>query len=359
MKNKYNTICSQGSGCDWHRIVQPMTYLTTGEECKLLWWGEDEINISCDILMYNKMCSSPIDILRIMKQNGMKIVVDIDDLPELPPQHVMYHSWQRNNSTQVVQEHMKLADVVICTSMLLQDKVREFNKNTVVIPNALPYSEYTPDPQPRDKMTFMYMGGVTHLPDVKLLEGKFKRIGSDTWIKDRAEFILAGYEKSKRERRVNYRQADGTITPGETVTEEVHDGPYDRMKNIFSYTNSYDIRPTLPLWEYMNHYDHADVALIPLEQTEWNRYKSTLKIAECGAKGIPAIVSKVEPYWPELKDAPGILWVENNDWLTPIKWCIKNLQKVKEMGHELREYCKEHYELMTWNITRKNVLDSL
>lgn len=353
-------VIVERSGLCYHRIVNPFEYMPWKEDDKhsMIWIGEGELAINCDILLYNKYIATPPDMLRLLK-GKTKIVVDIDDMWKLPPWHPEYTNWVNTGKDKYIEENIKLADLVICTSMLLQDEVRKLNKNTVVIPNGFPYGQenYKPDPQPRDKMTFMYMGGVTHLQDVKLLEGKFRRIGSDPWIKERAKFILAGYEKSKR---VMYRtKEDRDAQNGNYILEDVTGGPYDHMKAVFSQTGSYDIYPSVGLDEYIDYYDKADVALVPLVDNEWNKYKSTLKVAEAACKEIPVICSKVEPYWPELSDAP-IMWVEkSDDWIRHIKWCIKNPDKVKEMGKQLSEYCKDKYDLVKLNEVRYNILSTL
>lgn len=359
---KITALVTQGSGSHWHRIVNPMEYMPwqEGDVHNMLWMGIEESQIACDILFYSKYTYTPIEVIRQMQKAGMKTVVDMDDMWHLSPDHPSYYTWQQGKVGENIEEHIKTADLVICTSMLLQDKVREINKNTVVIPNALPYGQlnYKPDPKSHNKMTFMYMGGATHYNDIKLLEGKFRRIGSDNWIKDRAEFILAGYDKSKQKKF--YTNEDRAADNNNYITEDVTWGEYDKMSTVFSHTGSYRVLPSIPLWDYIDYYDHADVALVPLVLNSWNKYKSELKLVECAAKEIPAIVSKVEPYWPELKDCPGIMWVDTDkNWLNWIKYCIKNPQQVKEMGKQLSEYIRERYGLMEWNQVRYDVIKSL
>jgi len=357
---KIQFIVQQG-GISYHRFINPMSYMQwdEGDTCEMLWIEKDEPRIDCDVLMYNKFCATSINDLKSKQAAGMKIVVDVDDYWVLPSTHPNYKAWERNMHSQRIAEHIKIADLVICTSMLIQDKVRELNKNTVVIPNAFPYGEemYKPMPVKHDKMSFMYMGGSTHYPDVKLMEGKFKRIGSIPYIKDNAEFILAGYERGQAKRYLTpmdqRAQNDNySIIP---VRSE-----YDKMSTVFSHTGSYRVLPTTNLDEYINYYDQADVALVPLLQNEWNSMKSTLKIAEAGTKAIPAIVSRVQPYSPELDNCPGIMWVDSKkSWLDHIRWCIDNPVQVIDMGKELSEYCKENYSLQEWNKVRKQVIKSL
>lgn len=355
-------IVNQKAGCDYHRIVNPISYMPTGvdDTYRLLWMGVDEPKISCDILIYNKYIQTPVDILKQMQSNGLKIIVDIDDYWDLPIGHPNKQNWDNQETKELIEEHIKLADVVFCTSLELQKKVRNLNKNTVVIPNCFPFGadNYKPLPVPHEKITFMYMGGSTHLKDIKLLEGKFKRLGSDTWVRNNAEFILAGKDKTYQKKFLSNQDRDANNQ--NFIISPVINGEYEKMENIFANTKSYRTLPSTNLDEYINYYDQADVALIPLVENNWNSYKSTLKIVECSVKAIPAICSKVAPYWPELKDAPGILWVEKpDDWITHIKWSINNPVKVIDLGKTLMEYGKKHFELTEWNEIRFAVFTNL
>ena len=131
------------------------------------------------------------------------------------------------------------------------------------------------------------------------------------------------------------------------------------MKYVFSQTNSFKILPSTNLDDYINYYDQADVALVPLCKSDWNSYKSELKIMEAGCKQIPVICSNVEPY-STLKGKPGIMWVDTpDDWIKHIRYCIKNPEFVKEQGQALSEWVKEEFDLLKWNETRKQVLKNL
>lgn len=359
---KIQYVVQNRSGISYHRIINPISYLQLGPEWKqeLLWFREDEHRIDCDILWYNKFTATEPLFIKGMQAKGMKVVVDVDDLWDLPTWHPHYEPWKEHNQAQTVLEHIKLADIVVCTTMKLQDKVRQYNKNTVVIPNAFPYGyeNYRPKENTpvHDKMGFIYVAGSTHLNDVKSIEGKFRRIGSDGYIKDRAEFILAGYEKSYAKQWLT--QADLDAKNENFHLKEVP-GVWDNMSAIFSHTGSHRILPTTNLDEYIDYYDQADVALIPLVSTEWGSYKSVLKVLEASCKRLPVICSAVEPYI-ELQDYPGIMWIKSpDDWLTHIRWCIKNPQGVKDVGEKLAEQIWKNYDLKVWNQVREQIIKSL
>lgn len=349
------------SGISYHRLVNPFSYLDMGPdvELEMLFFGEDEHKIDCDILYYSKFLNTDPKFLKLLKDKGTKIVVDIDDHWVLPENHPNYIQWNANKMSEKIVENLKIADLVICTTMKLQEAVREHCKNTVVIPNAFPVGEecYMPvEKELCDKMKFIYVAGSTHLPDCKLLDGKFKRIGSDPSIKNKAEFILAGYEQTKKRR---YLTKADMVAKNNNFVEEDSWGIWEKMRTIFKQTGSWSVQNSLSLDDYMNHYDNADVSIIPLVNTTWNSYKSTLKIVESGFKGLMTICSDVQPY-NNLKPCEGIWWIDNkNQWGEAIKYCVKNPEYVKDQGKKLYEWITKEYDLFQWNAVRKQVLLNL
>ena len=183
---KIQLVVRDKSGCEYHRIILPFSYMgkdpswSSKHSIEMLFIAQDEHFIDCDILVYNKCIATPVEVLKQLQAQGMKIVVDIDDYWILPPGNPYAPQWNGSGNDKLTEEHIKIANLVICTSMRLQEKVRELNKNTVVIPNALPFGDGQFAPGEKivtDKMSFLYAGGVGHLADVKLLEGKFKCVG--------------------------------------------------------------------------------------------------------------------------------------------------------------------------------------
>lgn len=357
---KIQFIVNPKSGVSYHRLINPMEFMNwaEGDSAEMLWVQTNEHKIDCDILVYNKFIFTTANQLTQYQKKGMKIVVDIDDSWDLPSNHAFYDIWTKNDNTQKVIDNIKIADLVICATLKLQEKVRQYNKNTVVIPNAFPFGKenYLPNPQPRQKMSFIYVVGSTHLPDVELLRGKFKRMGSDSFFKDNAEFILAGYEEIKIPM---YNTPADLKAKNANYTMKKVSGVWDKMVNVFSETNSHRVLPSTNLDEYINYYDQADVAIIPLCSGEWNSYKSELKVIEAAVKGIPVICSAVEPY-SLLRPAEGIMWIDKpSDWIDTIKYCIKNPEYVKDMGTKLHNWVSKEYELIAWNKVRMELFKKL
>lgn len=349
------------SGSSFHRLLNPMTYdLSEGNEIEMLWHGTEESKINCDVLIYGQYLETDAMWIKHLKKNGTKIIVDVDDMWTIPSWLHGRDIFNKVKHTERVIENLKIADLVTCTTLRLQEEVRKYNKNTVVIPNALPYGYelYTPNNRQQDpdgKMRFIYVGGVSHIDDIQALEGKLKRIGSDGYLKQNSKFIVAGYRQHKAKRYWTWHDQK---EQNENFSWVPVSGVWDKITSIVGNTGTCEVLPSLNPTEYLSHYDHGDISMIPLLDREWNYYKSTLKFAEAATRNIPVLCSKVAPY-TDVEDVKGVIWVDGNDWYNRVKYCVKNPQYIQDMGLQLGEYCREHYDLLKWNIVRKQVIESL
>jgi hypothetical protein len=53
---KLQIVVTKQSGVSYHRFVNPISYLDLGPDwtAELLWLGQDESKIDCDVLWYSK-----------------------------------------------------------------------------------------------------------------------------------------------------------------------------------------------------------------------------------------------------------------------------------------------------------------
>lgn len=350
------------TGVSYHRFVQPMDYTLwdEGDSATLKWHGTDETeeNLECDILAYSLFLETDAVLLKNLQAKGTRIVVDVDDDWDIPVSHPRYQILTERRFQQRVLGNIRIADVVTCPTLRLQEKIRQYNKNTVVIPNALPYgyeAYHDRDRVQSDRTRFIYVGGSSHYEDIRMLEGKFKRIASDPSIKNHSNFIMCGYRPHQAKRYLtNYDQENQTNNYAMVKVP----GVWDKIGAIFAQTQCELVLPNLPPQHYITHYNHGDISLIPLKESTWASYKSPLKLAEAATRNIPAICSRTAPYSDV--DAPGVIWVDHpDDWLKHIKKCIKDKEYVRDMGMQLGEYCREHYDLVKWAEVRKQLYKSL
>jgi hypothetical protein len=117
--------------------------------------------------------------------------------------------------------------------------------------------------------------------------------------------------------------------------------------------HQYKLIPYEPITSYYAAYAHADICLIPLLNSKFNRHKSNLKVLEAANLGLPVIVSEVHPYL----DMPLLYCRNTSDWIKHITRLAGSRKRQKEAGQQLAEYCNEHYNFNKINNMRKEILE--
>jgi glycosyltransferase involved in cell wall biosynthesis len=310
-------LSHKSNGCGWHRVMLPLAFLpnsynhVTNIPTEEL-FKERKFNI----LLFNRFCFLDKD-WSVSKEH-FKIVMDLDDDWELPCNHPMYHLYKLQEEK--ILNNIQHADLVTVTNKRLFDKVTKYHHNVSILPNAIPLGEhqYTDDKIESDAVRIFWCGGSSHLADMSILRNPIKRLHELTNI----EMVLGGF----------------------TDTDPISKEYWTKMLSIFSNGKQLKHRTlpgTMPN-DYMQMYKHADIMLIPLENSNWHGCKSNLKILEAASKRIPCIVSNVEPYNVDA-DCP-VLWVnKQSDWFKHIKFLVNNpLERIK-LGEQLYEWAKEKY----------------
>ncbi len=312
-------LINKNSGPGFHRIMMPLLlmpevdcYITNAVE------EEDFEKRKPDAIFYNRKISD--EVLRLQGKYHFKIVVDIDDYWHLDPHHIMFKFSRENNDAAHHVKHIRIADVVTTTHDRLAEMIYPYNKNVVVVPNAIPTHDYFPTTKTQSAKghtRIFWQGSVTHEADINLLRGTIKKLDRDKFM-----MVMAGYTNQVEWERMadcytNYKKMPGVVLPG------------------------------APPHEYYRNYQYADVCVVPLLSTKFNGFKSNLKILEAAHIGAPAIVSNVHPY----KDMPVLYVDRKEDWA---KW-LNDPAALSESAVKLSEYCKQRYDFNTINLRRKEV----
>lgn len=328
------------SGVGYHRIMYPCAAIPDADCFIRNFWDNAELEKGIDIVYYNRLIKdSPDEILDKQRQFGFKIIVDIDDYWNLDRNHIIwdYYHGEEGLAEKMIR-NIRIADAVTCTHERLAEKIREYNPNVYVIPNALMYdlNQFNSEKTEDEAVRFIYVGGVTHKHDVGILRGSMQRVWSDKALRDKIRMVFCGYNEGNAETKEAYDFMLSSFTNGLRVPTE--------------------IRPAVEVWQYMDFYRHADVSLIPLRDTTFNSMKSNLKILEAAAKYLPVIVSKVHPYL----DFPSVSYVEKQgDWYKHIKNHADSKSMRQELGQQLGEYCREHYNLANVSKLRKQIFEEV
>lgn len=158
-----------------------------------------------DIIHYHKdlhpNISEMIKISRELKENNTILIIDIDDYWRLPKEHPLHH-WHEENKTHLnTIENLKIADYVTTTSEFFAKQIKEITKkdNVFVFENAvnpewMKQFENNWKPSEDGRVRITYMGGSSHLGDLRQLENVANVLNSDWELKDKFKIILAGWD---------------------------------------------------------------------------------------------------------------------------------------------------------------------
>lgn len=291
---------------------------------------EKDINI----FLVNRFCEteSLIKILEWRQKYGFKLVVDIDDYWELFTQHLSYSNYRLNGISNVIKSFIKHADLVTCTHTRLWAEIIQINKNCKIIPNALPFDkdQFTAVKIPHERVTIAHTGSITHYPDIKQLKAPIYKLSLDKRFVNNTTMLLCGWNKFNK-------------------------WHWDEMANIYTAKErlNYKIMESLPVDLYMNHYAEADMLVTPLLDNRFNKLKSNLKALEAGAKNIPILAMKRDPY----ADIPTIYHVDN--WERDIKRMVESKDMREDYGQANGEYVRKHYDLFRHNLSRTAIYNKL
>jgi hypothetical protein len=340
-------IVKPNSGCDYHRVSLPFSYMEFKQGDSFRFFSDNEVLqdeefSSFDIVYFNRTPNFEFDkLLELRSKYGFKIVCDLDDYWSLNANHTFYKHWQDTKMRDQIIKSLIKADLCIVTNEQLKGQVDYLTNICVVIPNALPfgYGQFNMDHKESNKINIIYAGGSSHFPDLESVANLFTKLGSDGEFKKKAKITLAGFTS-------------------DTIKNT---GNWIKMENIVKRCGSYSRKYSLPLHNYMDHYNDADMSISPLENNSFNNFKSNLKVIEAGCKAIPIIVPNMQTYQQDIsmKDKGVFFCNTVSDWYKTIKKLIQNKNMVEDAGEQLQEYVMSNYDLIKWNKERYYQLQKL
>jgi len=234
-------------------------------------------------------------------------------------------------------------------------------------------------------LRFGWLGGSSHLHDLKLLEGAFGKLSSQ---KDKFSLYLCGFDIRGTITEINPQtgeQKQRPILPHETVWsqyEKIFTKNYEMitpehkeflLKYLPNEKYTLEENPfytrvwTEPVTSYAKNYANFDVSLAPLKNHIFNRVKSQLKVIEAGFYKKALIASNIGPYTIDLKhslkngnfvDGNALLVEErrnHSDWSKWMKKLIDNPSWAEDLGERLYETVSKTYDLNIVTETRAQI----
>lgn len=331
-----------------------------------------------------------VNFIKMLNSMGIITIMDLDDYWLPTKEHPVHQMVLQSKLHEKITANLKAASHVTTTTTIFANEISKHNKNVYVLPNAINPKEpqFNAVTEPSDKLRFGWLGGSSHLYDLKLLDGTINKLSSH---KDKFSMYLCGFDIRGTVTEINQQtkeQRQRDIRPEETVWaryEEIFTDNYrmvdDKHKEFLMtfkdepYVSDelpfYNRIWTKPVTSYANNYKWFDVSLAPIKNHVFNRVKSQLKVIEAGFYKKAIIASNIGPYTLDLKhslkngeftDGNALLVDEarnHSDWAKYMKKLIDNPNFAYDLGQRLYETVKDTYDLNNVTKTRAELYKSL
>ena len=331
-----------------------------------------------------------VNLIQRLNSLGLITIMDLDDYWLPTKEHPVHQLVIQSNLHKKIIENLKVASHITTTTTVFADEMMKFNKNVHVLPNAINPKEpqFQAETLPSDKLRFGWLGGSSHLHDLKLMEGTISKLKP---LKDKFTMSLCGFDIRGTVTEINQQtgeQKQRDILPEETVWaryEEIFTNKYDMVDSkhkefLMKFKEEEYISDTLPFYNrvwtkpvtsYASNYRLFDVSLAPIKNHIFNRVKSQLKVIEAGFYKKAIIASNVGPYTIDLKhglkngeftDGNALLVDEarnHSDWAKYMKKLIDNPNFAYDLGQRLYETVKDTYDLNKVTKDRAELYKSL
>lgn len=389
-------VPSDRFGVGFYRSVNPHTYLDKlyGEEFEVeINYQPNYLDLESfkkyDIIHIHKGLINDMNIfwnfLEYCKANNIVTVMDIDDNWDVGPQHPLYTTHKKLGLDKMIVENIKRFDYVTTTTDIFANKIKKFNQNVVVFPNAIdPTDEqYSSEKNPSDKIRFGFVMGSAHEKDMEQFKGVFASLPQD--VRDKMQVVLCGYDLrgtmsviDKNGNTIEQRP----IKPEESVWysyEKTCTNNYSLCSPAYSdflhkflkdvqwpmVNNEFYRREwTKDVSEFAKHYRNLDVLFAPLECNNFNEVKSELKFIEAGFTRTAVIATNYGPYTigskslikfgGEIDPDGNCILIDDRkkhkDWKKAIMKLVNNPELIKQLQDNMYETVKEKYDIR--NVTK-------
>jgi hypothetical protein len=112
-------------------------------------------------------------IIKQLRSMGIIVIGDIDDYWFPTKEHPIHELIRQQNMHTKIVNNLRECSYVTTTTEIFANEIRKFNKNVVVLPNAIDPTEgqFNQPTLPSEKIRVGWLGGSSHLHDLKLLDG--------------------------------------------------------------------------------------------------------------------------------------------------------------------------------------------
>lgn len=275
----------KNSGSCYHRLVTPLQSLSDFTEEPLT-----TVVSNYQTFWTNRNSSISAGTLSIWKEMfDIQIIFDLDDSLQIPKDYPNYNKLIKQ--TDSVINKMLVADVVIVSTLEIQQELSKLGIDSVYIPNRLPYGkgqfirkEESWEEFEKRKIQVGLIGSFYHMSDWKEIKGWINSLKSHHLFKEKCEFNICGWHESSKH----------------------------MWKDIENLGN---IKKGLPVDQYINLYKELDIILCPLRDNWFNRCKSSLKVLEAACGNVVCVLDKIYQEKTDVNITGHPFVQKEKDWL--------------------------------------------
>lgn len=318
------TISSPGGACSFYRSVGPFSKIKE-VSFSILKEGNWQTYSNLDIIyMERPVYDSFVDGAKMAKAFNLPLWIDFDDdLFEIPHYNPANEFFSDKNKKKNIEEICEIADVITVTTEKLKERFSQFNRNVIVVPNALNDFNFPIDiKNPSDNKIISWRGSGTHRGD--LMEYRYPMIQSMeknkdwiwAWFGDQYWMVSDDMDQSRIRKF--------------TVQEII------RYFSVF-------------------HAIAPGVHVVPLKDNFFNRCKSNIAWLEATSAGAVTLGPAFEEW-----DHPGITRYESiEDFGEKLNMLCRDEKYRRKVWNSSLEYIKEHLLLSKVNQKRIAIINAL
>lgn len=310
------------TGCGNYRIMNPLKALSRlGIDTYITTEAVPEAVRGHDIALFQRpIYDAAPQLIEIVKATGGLALVETDDLLEgVQSDNPAIRTHYRGSAAlKSYTRSIASASGLTVTTPELAQHYSGVNPNVATLPNLIDFG-YRPWPKP------------------KFNEGKTIRLGWSGGVSHAADLAIMG------------RVIAAALSAHPQLIYS-HYGPPEILKAMTIHYGISEDRCELiecrPFEWHPEGLSGIDIGLAPIENNEFNRSKSPVKLMEYSAVGVPFVASKVAPYarhTDEGKD--GFLADTPAEWAEAIGTLVEDTERRREMATYAYEKAKTNFDL--------------
>ncbi len=264
-----------------------------------------------ETVIFQREASDPIlELVRRLRRMGKRVVFDIDDYLLDVPEYLAVHAHCKAMRP-LLEVLLAEVDAVSTSTQPLREQLLPYNPNVFVTPNCA-WSSNSPIKH-------------TDTGSIRIIVASSDSV--------RVDFLVTALKEIQANPQLNV-EIVGIGPPGVLLREAGIE--LDHAENM-----SHE-----QFKAYLASRDNT-IALIPLDDNEFNRSKSAVKFFDYALAGVPCICSQVTPYTAVIDDPDnGILCLDNKDaWVRAIEVLVRGAQRRQDTAAAARQRCEAHHNL--------------